>query len=305
MGNNMKGDKIFKNVAFLFALSVLIMFSLLFYKLVADSSLVWQKLGIGFIFGKEWDPLNEEFGALPFIYGTLVTSTLALIISVILSLGIAIFLTEIAPKSIREPVSSIVELIAAIPSVIIGLWGIFVLAPFVRDYLQPVLSHLSFIPFFSGKTLTGLCMLTAVLILTFMITPIIVTIAKDSLLMVPEDLKEAMYSLGARRYEVIKHVCIPYAKNGIFGGVVLGYGRAIGETMAVTMVIGNSYLISLSLLNPGYTMAAVIANEFTEATEDLYLSSLIAIGLLLLLLSIVVNLVGRMIIWKWQSQAKG
>jgi phosphate transport system permease protein len=304
MGKKMKGDKIFKNLTLLFAFSVLIMFSLLFYEIIGDSLLTWQQFGLNFIFRKEWNPLENKFGALPFIYGTLVTSTFALAISIVLSLGIAIFLSEIAPKAIREPISSIVELIAAIPSVIIGLWGIFVLAPFIREHFQFLLFSLSFIPFFAGKTLTGLCMLTAILILTFMITPIIATIAKDSLLMVPEDLKEALYSLGARRYEVIRHVCIPYAKNGIFGGIVLGYGRAIGETMAVTMVIGNSYLISLSLLNPGYTMAAVIANEFTEATEDIYLSSLIAIGMLLLVISIAINLVGRMIIWKGQ-QSKG
>ena len=297
-----KGDRIFWLLAFFSSLSVIIMFLLLFYELLANSLPIWSQ-GVGFITGMVWDPLKGLFGALPFVYGTLVTATLALLLSTFLGVGIAVFLSEIAPGSLRDWISSIIELIAAIPSVIIGLWGIFVLAPFVRDNLQPLLHHLSFIPLFTGRTLSGLSMLTAILILTFMVTPIVAAMAREALLMVPEDLKEALYSLGATRYEVVRHVCIPYAKQGIFGGVILGYGRALGETMAVTMVIGNTPSISASLLNPGYTMAAVIANEFTEATGDVYLSALIGIALLLLLISLAVNLVGRMIVWKWQQES--
>jgi len=297
-----QGDRIFWLFAFFSSLSVIIMFTLLFYELLANSLPIWSR-GIDFITGMVWNPLKGLFGALPFIYGTLVTASLAILLSAFLGVGIAIFLSEIVSGGIRDTISSIIELVAAIPSVIIGLWGIFVLAPFVRDSLQPLLQHLSFIPLFSGRTLSGLSMLTAILILTFMVTPIVAAIAKDALLMVPEDLKEALYSLGATRYEVIRNVCIPYARQGIFGGVILGYGRALGETMAVTMVIGNTPAISASLLNPGYTMAAVIANEFTEATGDVYLSALIGIALLLLLISLAVNLVGRMIVWKWQQES--
>ncbi len=297
-----QGDRIFWLLAFFSSLSVIIMFILLFYELLANSLPLWSR-GVDFITGTVWNPLKGLFGALPFIYGTLVTASLAILLSTFLGVGIAIFLSEIVSGGIRDTISSIIELIAAIPSVIIGLWGIFVLAPFVRDNLQPFLQHLSFIPLFSGRTLSGLSMLTAILILTFMVTPIVAAIAKDALLMVPEDLKEALYSLGATRYEVIRNVCIPYARQGIFGGVILGYGRALGETMAVTMVIGNTPTISASLLNPGYTMAAVIANEFTEATGDVYLSALIGIALLLLLISLAVNLVGRMIVWKWQQES--
>jgi phosphate transport system permease protein len=297
-----QGDRIFWLLAFFSSLSVIIMFTLLFYELLANSLPIWSQ-GINFIVGMVWDPLKGLFGAFPFIYGTLISATFAILLSTFLGVGIAIFLSEIAPGGVRDVISSVIELIAAIPSVIIGLWGIFVLAPFVRDNLQPLLRHLSFIPLFSGKTLSGLSMLTAILILTFMVTPIVAAIAREALLMVPEDLKEALYSLGATRYEVVRHVCIPYARQGIFGGVVLGYGRALGETMAVTMVIGNTPSISASLLNPGYTMAAVIANEFTEATGDVYLSALIGIALLLLLISLAVNLVGRMIVWKWQQES--
>jgi phosphate transport system permease protein len=296
-----RGDRVFWLLAFFSSLSVIVMFTLLFYELLSNSVPIWKD-GMSFITGMVWDPLKGLFGAFPFIYGTLLTATFAILLSTFLGVGIAIFLSEIAPSSLRVIISSIIELIAAIPSVIIGLWGIFVLAPFVRDNLQPLLQHLSFIPLFSGKTLSGLSMLTAILVLTFMVTPIVAAIAREALLMVPEDLKEALYSLGATRYEVVRHVCIPYARQGIFGGVILGYGRALGETMAVTMVIGNTPSISASILNPGYTMAAVIANEFTEATGDVYLSALIGIALLLLLISLAVNLVGRMIVWKWQQE---
>lgn len=299
----MRGDKLFLFLVSFFALLIVLLFVLFFHQLLCNSIPTWKRFGLSFVFGKSWNPLRNDFGALPFLYGTILTSTLSLLISVVLSLGIAVFLSEMAPPRLRDVLSSLIELIAAIPSVIIGLWGIFYVAPFVRDHLQYWLEPLSFIPLFSGRSLTGLSMLTAIIILTFMITPIISSIMKESLMMVPEDLKEALYSLGARRYEVMMKVCIPYAKVGILGGVILGYGRAVGETMAVTMVIGNSPVISASLLSPGYTMAAVIANEFTEATGDLHLSSLIAVAFILLVVSLSMNLIGRAVIWKWQKQS--
>lgn len=298
----MNSDKAFRTITFLFSVLFLFLLMLFLYELAAGSIPTWQRFGLSFIFGRVWDPLKNVFGALPFLYGTLVSSTFALLLALPLGLGVALFLSEIAPLRIRGILSSTIELIAAIPSVVIGLWGIFVLAPFVRDYLQPVLHLFSFIPFFFGSSLTGLSMLTAILVLTFMITPIVATIGKDSLLMVPEDLKEGMYSLGARRYEVIAYVSVPYAKNGILGGLVLGYGRALGETMAVAMVIGNSYLMSSSLLYPGYTMAAVLANEFAEVTGGLYLSSLMTMAFLLLLVSILINLIGRVVILRWHEK---
>jgi len=299
----MRRDR-FKSLTLFFSILFLIFSALFVYELFAASSLTWSRLGIAFIFGRRWDPLQGAYGALPFIYGTIVSSTFALIAAAILGLGVAIFLSEISPKGLRELLSAIVELIAAIPSVIIGLWGIFVLVPLVRASLQPALAPLSFIPLFSGGSPSGLSMLAAVIVLSFMITPIVATVAKDCLLMVPQELKEAAYGLGARRYEVIRHVSIPYAKNGILGGLILGYGRAIGETMAVTMVIGSSYIISPSLLSPAHTMAAVLANEFAEATDSLYLSSLTAIALLLILISFLINLAGRSVVLRWKRAAR-
>ncbi|MEM2226260.1 MAG: phosphate ABC transporter permease subunit PstC [Candidatus Bathyarchaeia archaeon] len=299
----MRRDK-FKVLTLLFSILFLIFSALFICELFSASSLTWSRLGIAFIFGQRWDPLNGVYGALPFIYGTIVSSTFALLVAAVLGIGVAIFLSEISPKGLREPLSAVMELIAAIPSVIIGLWGIFVLVPFVRDSLQPMVSPLSFIPLFSGRSPSGLSMLAAIIVLSFMITPIVATVAKDCLLMVPRELKEAAYGLGARRYEVIRHVSIPYAKSGIIGGLILGYGRAIGETMAVTMVIGNSYAISPSLLSPAHTMAAVLANEFAEATDALYLSSLTAIALLLILISLVINLTGRSVVIRWQRAAR-
>lgn len=294
-----RADK-FKCLTLSFSILFMILFATFILELFSASSLAWGRIGIAFIFGRRWDPLNGVYGALPFIYGTLVSSTFALMVAGALGLGAAIFLSEISPKPLREPLSAVVELIAAIPSVVIGLWGVFVLVPFVRDSLQPLLSPLSFIPLFSGRSPSGLSMLTAIIVLSFMITPIVVTVARDCLLMVPQELKEAAYGLGAGRYEVIRHVSIPYAKSGILGGLILGYGRAIGETMAVTMVIGSSYTISQSLLSPAHTMAAVLANEFAEATDSLYLSSLTAIALLLALISILINLAGRAVVVKWR-----
>ncbi len=294
------GDRAFKALTSAFSIGFLLFFLLFLSELFGGSRLAWEFLGLKFPFGTEWNPLKGKFGLLPFLYGTFVSSSLAILLAGILGIGTAIFLAEMVPKKLRDVLSSIVELIAAIPSVIIGLWGIFVLAPFVRNTVQPSLRDLSFIPLFSGETLSGLSMFTAVLVLAFMVTPIVSTVVKDSLLMVPGDLKEAMYSLGATKYEVVRYIELPYIRDAIVGGLILGYGRAIGETMAVTMVIGNMPLISPSLWSPASTMTSVIANELTEASGDLHFSSLIAIAFILMLISLSVNVAGRQVASKWR-----
>ena len=280
-------------------LSVLVLAALLLRELIVGAMPALSAYGIKFLFSAEWNPVLSEFGALPFIYGTIVSSLLALLIGVPLSLGIAVFLTEIAPAKVRTVLSPVIELLAAIPSVIIGLWGIFVLAPFVREHIAPVLmEHLGFLPLFRGPAY-GYSVLTAGIVLAIMITPIISSVSREALLAVPPLQKEGALALGATRFEAVMGVVLPYARGAIFGAVMLGLGRAIGETMAVTMVIGNSPQLFTSLLHPGYTMAAVIANEFTEATDDLYLAALIEIGLVLFAISMVVNIIARAITWRY------
>ena len=294
-----RGDTAFKALVIAFSLGFIFFFFFFILELFFSSGPVWRNMGLNFLLGLEWNPLKDKFGLLPFLYGTFISSTIALLLAGILGLGTAIFLAEIASGRLREMLSSLVELIAAIPSVVIGLWGVFVLAPFVRDILQPSLQPFSFIPIFSGKSLSGLSMFTAILVLTFMVTPIVSTVVKDALLAVPEDLKEAMYSLGATRYEVVRHVEIPYTKDVIIGGLILGYGRAIGETMAVTMVIGNVPSISISLWSPASTMASIIANELAEASGALHFSSLIAIAFSLMMVSLTINFLGRWVMKRW------
>jgi len=290
------GDLIFEGLVGLFAVFVLVIAFLLFRELYIESKLSRNAFGFGFLTGSIWDPVSEVFGALPFIFGTVVSSFLALIIAVPFSLGIAIYLSELAPEKLRAPLSFIIELLAAIPSVIIGLWGIFILAPFIRDYLAPLLStYFGFLPFFQGP-MYGLSMLTGGVILAIMIIPITSSISKEALLTVPTQQREGALALGATGWEITRIAVLPYARSGIFGAVILGFGRAIGETMAVTMVIGNSPRISESLFAPSYTMASVIANEFVEATSKLYISSLIEIGLLLLLVSILINIAARILV---------
>src|SRR5659263_246291 len=296
--SKLSGDFIFEAVVGFFALGILILAFLLFRELFIESGLSRNTFGLSFLFTSTWDPVNEVFGALPFIFGTLVSSFLALLIAVPFSLGIAIYLCELAPEKLRAPLSFIIELLAAIPSVIIGLWGIFILAPFIRDYLAPPLStYLGFLPLFQGP-MYGLSMLTGGVILAIMIIPITSSISKEAIQTVPIQQREGALALGATGWETTWMAVIPYARSGIFGAVILGFGRAIGETMAVTMVIGNSPRISESLFAPSYTMASVIANEFVEATSKLYVSSLIEIGLLLLLISIIVNIAARILVWK-------
>ncbi len=296
--SKLSGDFIFEAIVGLFALGIIVLALLLFRELFIESQLSRNTFGAGFLTGSTWDPVNEVFGALPFIFGTLVSSFLALVIAVPFSLGIAIFLSELAPEKLRTPLSFIIELLAAVPSVIIGLWGIFVLAPFIRDYLAPPLStYLGFLPLFQGP-MYGLSMLTGGVILAIMIIPITSSVSREIIMTVPTHQREAAIALGATGWETTRIAVLPYARSGIFGAVILGFGRAIGETMAVTMVIGNSPRISESLFSPSYTMASVIANEFVEATSKLYISSLIEIGLLLLLISVIINIAARVLVWK-------
>ena len=293
--SSIKGDKLFEHFTAIFGYGIILLVFLIFIELFTNSLIALGKFGINYLIGDKWDPVSGVFGALPFIFGTFYTSSLSLLIALPVSIGIAIFITEIAPTRVREILTTIIELIAAIPSVIIGLWGIFYLAPIVRDEMQPLLKTVSFIPLFTGRTF-GLSYLTAVLVLTVMITPIMTSIYKEAFQNVPRDLKEALYALGATRYEVVRNIILPYTKRALLAGLILAYGRALGETLAVTMVIGNKPAITLSLLSPGYTLAAVIANEFLEATNKLYISSLIGLGLILFLISFVVNLVGEYIL---------
>lgn len=256
-----------------------------------------KKFGWRFLFTSTWDPVAEVFGALPFIYGTLVSSLLALLIAVPLGLGAAVYLAELAPLSIRLPIAFLIELLAAIPSVVYGLWGIFVLAPWLRAWVQPALgASLGFLPLFQGPPY-GVGMLAAGVILSIMIVPFITAVSREVLLAVPNTQREAALALGATRWETTRMAVLRYGRSGLIGAVLLGLGRALGETMAVTMMIGNRPQIALSLFAPGYTMASVIANEFTEATSDLYLAALIEIGLLLFAVTVAVNALARLLVW--------
>jgi phosphate transport system permease protein len=282
-------DIAFKWVAALAASMIVILIVLVGIELYWGSRLSLSKFGAAFLWSSEWDPVTDKYGALPFIFGTLVSSLLALLIAVPLGVATALFLTELAPQKIRQPIVMAIEMLAAVPSVIFGLWGIFVLIPWLRDHLFVWLKHsLGFLPLFQGP-IYGVSMLAAGIIVAIMILPIITSISREILRSVPNLQREAAYALGATRWEVLKIAVLSYARRGLFGAAVLGLGRALGETMAVTMVIGNRPVISASLFAPGYTLASVIANEFAEATTDLYLNSLFELGLVLLVVAIIVN----------------
>jgi len=292
-------DGIFKGIVAFFALIVIVLLVWLGIQLYISSLPAFKSLGFwAFIKGTTWDPVSGVFGALPFIYGTIVTSFLALIIATPLGVGTALFLAELSPKWLRHSLQPLVELLAGIPSVIYGLWGIFILSPLMAEKVEPFLNEkFGFLPMFKGYPL-GIGFLTAAIILAIMIVPFIISVSTEVLSTVPVSLKEGMYALGATRWETMRKIALPYAKSGIFGSIILALARALGETMAVTMVIGNTPQISKSLLDPGYTMAAVIANEFTEATSDSYLSALVAIAFILLLITLLVNATARWLIWR-------
>jgi phosphate transport system permease protein len=289
------GDAIFKAAMFSAGLLLLVLVVSMVAALLSDSMLSIRQFGFGFLTGQAWNPIKGEFGALPFIYGTIVSSLIALLISVPLSLGIAIFLVEQAPYYLARPVGFLVELLAAIPSVVYGLWGIFVLAPVLRVYVEPFLAKwFGFLPLFQGS-ITGIGLLTGGIILAIMVTPIISAVVRDVLEAVPSSQREAALALGATKWETTRVVLVN-GVPGIAGAIILGLGRALGETMAVTMVIGNRPQISISLFEPGYTIASAIANEFTEATQDLYLSALVELGLILFLVTFLVNGAARLLV---------
>ncbi|MBA3761218.1 MAG: phosphate ABC transporter permease subunit PstC, partial [Gemmatimonadales bacterium] len=268
------GDRVFKALLTVAALAVPTLLAFLVFELWDGARLAIGQYGFGFVTSSVWDPVAEKFGALPLIFGTLASSLLALVIAVPLSLGVAIYLTEFAPKAVRQPVAFLIGLLAAIPSVVYGLWGIFVLIPLLRTTVFPFLRDtLGFLPLFQGP-IYGPSMLSAGIILAIMVMPYIMSVGREVLLAVPNTQREAALALGATRWEAVITAVLPYARSGIIGAVILGLGRALGETMAVTMLIGNRHEIAASLFAPGYTMAAAIANEFSEAVGDLHLSAL-------------------------------
>jgi phosphate transport system permease protein len=291
------GDIVARWLVLLFAASLLAIAGLLVYELFIGSAAAREKLGLwGFLFSSKWNPVTEDFGALPFVYGTVVTSVLALLISVPFGLGAAIFLSELAPAGASNALTFIIELLAAIPSVIYGLLAIFTLVPLMRIYIEPFLKHtLGFLPLFQGPAY-GVGFLTAGLVLAIMTVPFIISVSRESLLAVPRDQREAALALGATKWETTWQIVVPYAKLGILGSIFLGLARALGETMAVTMVIGNDPSVHASLLAPGYSIAAVIANEFSEASGKLHPAALVELGLVLFGLTIVINGLARLMI---------
>jgi phosphate transport system permease protein len=293
-------DRLFRIVTGIFPMLVLLIAVGIAFELSRQSMLSIRKFGFEFWTGRTWDPVAGVFGGLPFIWGTLYSSLLALILSTPIALGIAIFISELSPRFLRQPLGYLTELLAAIPSIVYGLWGVFVLTPIVRKLELFTPDWLKKVPLFSGPPL-GVGMGTAAIILSIMVVPFTSSVAREILKNVPSAQREAAYALGATRWEAIK-VAIGYGKTGIIGAIMLGLGRALGETMAVTMVIGNAPVISTSLFKPQYTMAAVIANEFTEAADELYLHALIEIGLLLFIITIFVNALSRLLIWSTQQR---
>ncbi|MFZ0801536.1 MAG: phosphate ABC transporter permease subunit PstC [Terriglobales bacterium] len=276
---------------------VLALVGVIVYELITKSSLSWHAFGWKFFFRSEWDPVNEQFGAWPFVYGTLVSSLLALVLAVPLAVGVAVFITEMCPRRLKSALAFTTELLAAIPSVIYGLWAIFVMVPLLREYVEPLLArYLGWTGLFEG-TPYGIGMLAAGIILAIMVVPIVSSITREVMTAVPQQQREAVLALGATRWEMIRTGVLRNARAGILGGVILGLGRALGETMAVTMVIGNRPEIARSLFAPGYTMASVIANEFSEATSDTYLSALVEVGLALFLVTIIVNILAQLLVW--------
>jgi phosphate transport system permease protein len=290
------GDEIARILTFLFAASVVLITALLIFELWQQSVLPRHKFGLRFFVTRVWDPIFDQFGALPFIYGTLVTATTALAIAVPLGIGAAIFLAELAPARLSDILEFFIDLLAAVPSVIYGVLGIFVVVPLMREYVQPGLKRtLGFLPLFSGPAY-GVGFLTAGVVLAIMVIPYIISVSREVLLSVPRDQREAALALGSTRWESTWQVVVPFARSGILGSIFLALARALGETMAVTMVIGNTVTISSSLFSPGYSIAAVIANEFKEATGDLYLQSLVELGLALFLLTFLLNGLARLLI---------
>jgi phosphate transport system permease protein len=306
-GNSQFADRVFSWVMLGCALCVMALVGLIIYELASNSRLSWHASGIKFFFRSDWDPVNEQFGALPFVFGTIVSSILALLLAVPLAVGVAVFITEMCPRWLRGALAFTTELLAAIPSIVYGVWALFVLVPFLREHVEPwlarsfgwtsALTHkLGFQGPFEGPPY-GIGMLAAAIILAIMVIPIVSSITREVMTAVPQQQREAVLALGATRWEMIRTGVLRNARAGIFGGVILGLGRALGETMAVTMVIGNSPEIAASLFAPGYTMASAIANQFNEASGDTYRSALIEIGLGLFIVTVIVNILAQLLVW--------
>ena len=303
------GDFLFHRLTLLFALLVLLILGGVIVALIDGAVPALRTFGFSFVVTEVWNPVTEKFGALAPIYGTLVTSAIAMLVGIPVALGVAVFITEICPIWIKRPLATMIELLAAIPSIIYGIWGLFVLSPFVQQYIEPnLIDSLGQIPgfgaLFAGPPL-GIGVLTAGFILAIMVLPFISSIMRDVFETVPAILKESAYGLGATRSEVVRQIVLPFTRIGVVGGIMLGLGRALGETMAVTFVIGNAHRISVSILQPGTTISASLANEFTEAVGDLYLSSLIALGFILFIITFVVLAIAKLMLLRLQKQAGG
>jgi len=301
------GDALFRWLTFLFALLVLLILGGVIVALVDGALAAFRAFGFPFVFSEIWNPVTQKFGALAPIYGTLVTSAIAMLVGIPVAFGVAVFITEICPLWLKRPLATMIELLAAIPSIIYGIWGLFVFAPFVQQYIQPaIIDTFGQIPgigaLFAGPPL-GIGVLTAGFILAVMVLPFISSIMRDVFETVPAMLKESAYGLGATRGEVVRSIVLPYTRIGVVGGIMLGLGRALGETMAVTFVIGNAHNISASILQPGTTISASLANEFTEAFGDLYRSSLIALGLILFIITFIVLAIAKLMLLRLQKQA--
>jgi phosphate transport system permease protein len=293
-----RSDRIYRRLLTALALALPFLILIIVGVLFVSALPAVKRFGLSFLWTSTWDPVAEVYGAAPMIFGTLAASFLALLIAVPLALGVAIFLTEFSPRWLRQPVAFLVELLAAIPSVVYGLWGVFVLIPFLRSYIAPPLKALfGWTPFFQG-VFYGNSLLAGGIILAIMIVPYIAAVSREVLLAVPTSQREAALAMGATRWEAVRSAVLPYGRAGLIGAIILGLGRALGETMAVTMVIGNRHDIGVSVFQPAYTMAAAIANEFSEATTNMYLSALFEVGLILFVLTVVVNAVARILIWR-------
>jgi phosphate transport system permease protein len=308
-GRGSLGDRIFHALTLLFAIIVLLILSGVILSLISGSLPALRQFGLGFVATSVWNPVTEKFGAIAPIYGTLVTSAIAMLIGIPLAFGVALFITELCPLWLKRPLATMIELLAAIPSIIYGIWGLFVLAPFVQQHIEPALiGTLGRVPgigaLFAGPPL-GIGVLTAGFILAVMVLPFISSIMRDVFETVPPVLKESTYALGATTTEVVWKVVLPFTRIGVVGGILLGLGRALGETMAVTFVIGNSHHVQSSILQPGTTISAALANEFTEAVGDLYQSSLVALGLILFLITFAVLAIAKLLLIRLERQAGG
>ena len=301
------GDVVFRSLTFLFAALVLLILGGVIVALLDGALTTFRTFGLAFVVSEVWNPVTEKFGALAPIYGTLVTSAIAMLVGIPVAFGVAMFITEICPLWLKRPLATMIELLAAIPSIIYGIWGLFVFAPFVQQYIEPaIIDTFGQIPgigvLFAGPPL-GIGILTAGFILAIMVLPFISSIMRDVFETVPPMLKESAYGLGATRTEVVLRVVLPFTSIGVIGGIMLGLGRALGETMAVTFVIGNAHSISASILQPGTTISASLANEFTEAFGDLYRSSLIALGFILFVITFIVLAIAKLMLLRLQKQA--